>query len=192
MMAVRRMPTRNRRWCPHPCSRSSPTCSACRPCTLRTPITSSPSRMRSRRAYIRWSPARWSDTTRRSSPRSIPREAPPRRTVNVGVITQGSMTNVQSDFSKFLSQNGYPSIPLNIVKVNGGGTDTSGDGEWDLDTQDIVGISGGVKSLYLYDTPTLSDADLTADFNKAVSDNIVKVINVSIGGCETDAEVSGA
>ncbi|MER3546125.1 MAG: xanthorhodopsin [Rhodanobacteraceae bacterium] len=112
-------------------------------------------------------------------------------TVNVGVITQGSMTNVQSDFSKFLSQNGYPSIPLNIVKVNGGGTDTSGDGEWDLDTQDIVGISGGVKALYLYDTPTLSDADLTADFNKAVSDNVVKVINVSLGGCETNAEVSG-
>ncbi len=113
-------------------------------------------------------------------------------TVSVGVITQGSMTNVQSDFSKFLSQNGYGSIPLNIVKVNGGGSDTSGDGEWDLDTQDIVGISGGVKSIYLYDTPTLSDANLTADFNKAVSDNVVKVINVSIGGCETDAEVSGA
>jgi subtilase family serine protease len=113
-------------------------------------------------------------------------------TVPVGVITQGSMTNVKSDFSKFLSQNGYGSIPLNVVTVNGGGTDTSGDGEWDLDTQDIVGISGGVKALYLYDTPTLSDADLTADFNKAVSDNIVKIINVSIGGCETGAEVSGA
>ncbi|HJU07650.1 MAG TPA: protease pro-enzyme activation domain-containing protein [Rhodanobacteraceae bacterium] len=113
-------------------------------------------------------------------------------TVPVGVITEGSMTNVQSDFSKFLSQNGYGSIPLNIVKVNGGGSDTSGDGEWDLDTQDIVGISGGVKSIYLYDTASLSDADLTADFNKVVSDNLVKVINVSIGGCETDAEVSGA
>jgi subtilase family serine protease len=112
-------------------------------------------------------------------------------TVSVGVITQGSMTNVQSDFSKFLSQNGYGSIPLNIVKVNGGGTDTSGDGEWDLDTQDIVGISGGVKSIYLYDTPTLSDADLTADFNKVVTDDLVKVINVSIGGCETGAESGG-
>ena len=113
-------------------------------------------------------------------------------TVPVGVITQGSMTNVKSDFSKFLSQNGLASIPLNVVLVNGGGTDTSGDGEWDLDTQDIVGISGGVKALYLYDTPTLSDADLTADFNKVVTDNLVKVINVSIGGCETGAEVSGA
>ncbi|HET6913643.1 MAG TPA: protease pro-enzyme activation domain-containing protein [Rhodanobacteraceae bacterium] len=111
--------------------------------------------------------------------------------VSVGVITQGSMTNVKSDFSKFLSQNGLASIPLNVVTVNGGGTDTSGDGEWDLDTQDIVGISGGVKSIYLYDTPTLSDADLTADFNKAVTDNIVKVINVSIGGCETSAESGG-
>jgi len=112
-------------------------------------------------------------------------------TVPVGVITEGSMTRVQSDFSQFLSQNGYPAIPLNIVKVNSPGSDTSGDGEWDLDTQDIVGISGGVQSIYLYDTKSLSDADLTADFNRAVSDNLVKVINVSIGGCETDAEVSG-
>ncbi|MBS0432663.1 MAG: PKD domain-containing protein [Proteobacteria bacterium] len=112
-------------------------------------------------------------------------------TIPVGVITQGSMTKVQTDFTSFLSKNGYATIPLNIVKVNGGGTGTSGDAEWDLDTQDIVGMSGGVKALYLYDIPTLSDADLTAGFNQAVSDNVVKVINVSIGGCETNAEVSG-
>ena len=112
-------------------------------------------------------------------------------TIPVGVITQGSMTKVQTDFTSFLSKNGYATIPLNIVKISGGGTGTSGDGEWDLDTQDIVGMSGGVKALYLYDIPTLSDANLTAGFNQAVTDNTVKVINVSIGGCETDAEVSG-
>src|SRR6185437_15774373 len=66
-------------------------------------------------------------------------------TINVGIITQGSMTKVQTDFQSFLSQNGYPSIPMNVVKVDGGGSSTSGDDEWDLDSQDIVGVSGGVK-----------------------------------------------
>ncbi|HEX7370826.1 MAG TPA: protease pro-enzyme activation domain-containing protein, partial [Rhodanobacteraceae bacterium] len=113
-------------------------------------------------------------------------------TINVGIITQGSMTNVQSDFKSFLSQNGYGSIPMNVVKVDGGGTATSGDGEWDLDSQDIVGVSGGVKALYLYDTASLSTQDLVDDFSKATTDNVVRVVNVSIGGCESGTETNGA
>lgn len=113
-------------------------------------------------------------------------------TINVGVITAGSMTNVKSDFSKFLSQNpSLGNIPLNVVTVDGGGTSTSGDGEWDLDTQDIAGISGGVKAFYLYDTSGLSTQGLVDDFNKAVTDNVARVINVSIGGCETGSETNG-
>jgi len=113
-------------------------------------------------------------------------------TVNVGIITQGSMTNVLSDFKSFLSQNGLASIPMNVVKVDGGGSGTSGDGEWDLDSQDIVGISGGVKALYLYDTASLSTQDLVDDFSAATTANVVRVVNVSIGGCETSAETNGA
>ncbi|MEO7149286.1 MAG: protease pro-enzyme activation domain-containing protein [Rhodanobacteraceae bacterium] len=112
-------------------------------------------------------------------------------TVNVGVITEGSMTKVKTDFSSFLSQNGYSSIPLNVVTVDGGSSDTSGDDEWDLDTQDIVGISGGVKAIYLYDTSSLNTQPLVDDFNKAVTDNVSRIINVSIGGCETGSETGG-
>jgi len=114
-------------------------------------------------------------------------------TVNVGVITEGSMTNVQNDFSSFLSQHSsLGSIPMNVVTVDGGSSDTSGDGEWDLDTQDIAGISGGVKAFYLYDTSSLNTQPLLDAFNKAVTDNVVRVINVSIGGCETGSETNGA
>ncbi|MDO1528955.1 protease pro-enzyme activation domain-containing protein [Fulvimonas sp. R45] len=114
-------------------------------------------------------------------------------TINVGVITEGSMTNVKSDFSSFLSQNpSLGSIPLNVVAVDGAGSDTSGDGEWDMDTQSIAGISGGVKALYLYDTSSLNTQPLLDAFNKAVTDNVVRVINVSIGGCETGSETNGA
>ncbi|BFI97333.1 MAG: hypothetical protein RSP_28430 [Rhodanobacter sp.] len=114
-------------------------------------------------------------------------------TINVGVITSGSMTNVKSDFSKFLSQHSsLGSIPLNVVTVDGGGTTTSGDGEWDLDTQDIAGMAGGVKAFYLYDTSSLNTQPLVDAFNKAVTDNTVRIINVSIGGCETGMETNGA
>ena len=114
-------------------------------------------------------------------------------TIPVGIIAEGSMTNVQSDFSSFLSQNpGLGSIPMNVVTVDGGSSDTSGDGEWDLDSQDIAGISGGVKSLTLYTTSSLNTQPLVDDFNKAVTDNTVRIINVSIGGCETVSETNGA
>lgn len=114
-------------------------------------------------------------------------------TINVGVITEGSMSNVQSDFSSFLSQNpSLGNIPLNVVKVDGGSSDTSGDGEWDMDTQSIAGISGGVKGLYLYATSSMNTQPLVDAFNKAVTDDVVRVINVSIGGCETGSETNGA
>ena len=114
-------------------------------------------------------------------------------TINVGVITEGNMNNVKSDFSSFLSQNpSLGSIPLNVVKVDGASSDTSGDGEWDMDTQAIAGISGGVKALYLYDTSGLTDQGLLDAFDKAVTDNVVRVVNVSIGGCETGAETNGS
>ena len=113
-------------------------------------------------------------------------------TVSVGIITQGSMSNVLNDFQSFLSQNGYGNIPMNVVKVDGGGSDTSGDAEWDLDSQDIVGISGGVQALYLYDIPQLTTQDLVDGFSQATTSGQVRVVNVSIGGCETGTETNGA
>lgn len=113
-------------------------------------------------------------------------------TINVGIITSGSVTQTQTDFKTFLSQNGLPSIPMNVVKVDGGGSSTSGTTEWDLDSQDIVGIAGNVKALYLYDTASLSTQDLVDDFDTAETDDVVRVVNVSIGGCETSAETNGA
>lgn len=108
--------------------------------------------------------------------------------VSVGVITEGDMTNVQNDLQQFASNNGLSSI--NVQVVGSGSSDTSGDGEWDLDTQDIVGITGGVQQLVLYDAASLSDADLTTDYNAVVSANAVPVINVSLGECETNAPTS--
>jgi pseudomonalisin len=112
--------------------------------------------------------------------------------VPVGIVTEGKLTNIISDLNSFTSQNGLPTVTTQTVNTNGTSTDTSGDGEWDLDSQDIEGISGGVQKIIFYDIPSLSDANMTADFNAIVTANAVKVINVSIGECETDAQSDGS
>ena len=114
---------------------------------------------------------------------------PAASTISVGIITAGSMTNVLNDLSTFTKNNNLPAVATQVV--GNGGSDTSGDAEWDLDSQSIVGMSGGVEKLIFYTTPTLSDAGLTSDYNAAVAANMVKVINVSIGEDEADARQAG-
>ncbi|HSY30260.1 MAG TPA: S53 family peptidase, partial [Burkholderiaceae bacterium] len=59
-------------------------------------------------------------------------------------------------------------------------------------SQDSLGAAGGVvKSMVFYAAASFSDADLNADYNTAVSANVAKVINVSLGECETGAKSDG-
>ncbi|MGC1549890.1 MAG: PKD domain-containing protein [Rhodanobacter sp.] len=113
-------------------------------------------------------------------------------TVTVGSITSGQMSDVLSDTKSFESTNSLTSLVPSIEGTgNTGSVSASGDGEWDLDIQDILAMSGGLKSLILYDAASLSDAALTTDYNLAVTDNTARVINVSLGECETDAQSAG-
>ncbi|MBB6248121.1 protease pro-enzyme activation domain-containing protein [Rhodanobacter sp. A1T4] len=117
---------------------------------------------------------------------------PTASTVTVGNIVSGQMSDVLSDVKSFESTNGLPSLVPSIEGTgNTGSVSASGDGEWDLDTQDILAMTGGVKSLILYDAASLSDAALTTDYNLAVTDDKAVVINVSLGECETDAKSAG-
>lgn len=113
--------------------------------------------------------------------------------VTVGIITQGKLTNVLSDLAKFTTNNGLPAVTTQTVQTGSTSTDTSGDGEWDLDSQDIVGMGGGqVGKIIFYNIPTLANTNLTADINTAVSANAAKIINVSLGECETSAKGDGS
>jgi pseudomonalisin len=118
--------------------------------------------------------------------------APTASSVKVGIITEGSMTQTIADLNTFTGNNGLPTQNVSVVTVNGASSDTSGTSEWNLDSQDIVGVSGGVSQLVLYTAHSLYDTDLTPTYNKAVSDDVVKVINVSLGECETSAYNSGS
>jgi len=119
--------------------------------------------------------------------------APTGAGVTVGIITQGKLTQTVTDLNTFTSNNGLPTVTTQTINTNGTSSDTSGVGEWNLDSQDIVGMAGGqVGKLVFYNIPTLSNANLTADINRAVSDNTAKIINVSLGECETDARSDGS
>ena len=111
----------------------------------------------------------------------------------VAVITEGSQTPTVADLHQFESQNSLPTINPVVVNVGGGSTDTSYTYEWDIDSQDIVAMAGGqLGGLYLYSAASLTDASITAAFNRAVTDDLASVINVSLDECETSALSDGA
>lgn len=113
--------------------------------------------------------------------------------VPVGIVTQGKITQTITDLNTFTSQNGLATVTTQTVNTNGTSNDTSGLGEWSLDSQDIVGMAGGqVGKLIFYNIPTLSNSNLTADFNTIVNANATKIINVSLGECETSAKGDGS
>jgi len=111
----------------------------------------------------------------------------------IGIISAGNMTQTLKDLSTFVSQAGFAKPTVSTVITGGAGSSTSGTPEWDIDSQDSLGAAGGVvKSMVFYVANSLSDAALTTAYNAAVSANVAKVINVSLGECETDAKSSGS
>jgi pseudomonalisin len=112
----------------------------------------------------------------------------------IGIITAASLTQTMTDLATFVQNQNLAMPKTSIVNVGGTGTTTSsGPTEWDIDSQDSLGAAGGaVKSMIFYNAVALTDADMTSMFNRAVSDNQAKVINVSLGGCETDSKNDGS
>ncbi|MDE0853850.1 MAG: S53 family peptidase [Nevskia sp.] len=110
---------------------------------------------------------------------------------NIGIIAEGDLTQVLTDLRTYESQNKLAQVPVSFVPGITNGTDTSGLDEWDLDSQSSTSIAGGVKNLTFYNAASLNDADLEVAYNLAVSANVVKAVNVSLGGCESSENSSG-
>ncbi|WP_174908653.1 S53 family peptidase [Burkholderia diffusa] len=114
----------------------------------------------------------------------------------VGIISEGDLSQTVSDLNTFATNNGLGTISSSVVQTGPSGssyTDTSGTVEWNLDSQSIVGAAGGsVKQVVFYVAPSMSLTAITAAYNKAVSDNVAKVINVSLGVCESSAYSTGS
>ena len=106
----------------------------------------------------------------------------------VGIIASGDLTQTVADFNTFIDQNALPFTPVETIYINSNSGDISGSGlsEYNMDSQAILGMSGGVKKIIFYIAPKLTNSDLALTVNAAVSANGAQVINMSIGGCELD------
>ncbi|HET7329602.1 S53 family peptidase [Dyella sp.] len=119
----------------------------------------------------------------------------------VGIITYGDVSQTLADLSTFTKANNLPAVNTRVVPASTGtlADDHNSFVEWNLDSQSIVGISGGVKQLVFYSAVNgdsqdsgLTTATLTAAYHKAVTENVAKVINVSLGVDETAAHNDGS
>lgn len=112
----------------------------------------------------------------------------------VGIISIGNVTRSLADLTAFERENGLPTTRYSVIGTQNPDTSSANaidlQTEISLDSQAIVGMSGGVKELIFYVAPTLAWSDLTAPVSRAVTDNIAKVINISYGGCEAFAPVA--
>ncbi|AUH51587.1 peptidase S53 [Chromobacterium sp. ATCC 53434] len=117
---------------------------------------------------------------------------PPASNTVAGIIAAGDLTQTVADLNSYASSAGFAAPNVSIVNVGTPGTDTSGTIEWNLDSQTMLAASGGaLKQLQFYVATSLSNADIIAAFNSAVSANSAKVVNVSLGECELAALYSG-
>ena len=96
-----------------------------------------------------------------------------------------------ADLATFEKTYGLPTVTWNQIDVGTQSTDTSGDDEWDLDSQYSTGFAPGVSQINVYDGPSLSDADILSTIDKWVTDDLTKQGSFSAGECDLLADASG-
>jgi subtilase family serine protease len=122
----------------------------------------------------------------------------PATDMNVAVWGWGSMAPTLSDLAHYESDNSLPATSTNVVCSLANGsviindptcqTSDQGSIEWDLDSQDIVAMTGGVNSITFYAAPSGNNGQITTSLNTIIDppDGIplASVINASFGECE--------
>lgn len=111
---------------------------------------------------------------------------------NIAIIAEGDLSSVITDLRYAESQNNLPQVPVKIVQVGLASPDVSGVDEWDLDTQMSTGMAETVKTLYIYDTTSLTDSDLALAFNRFAAQDVAKAGSASLGECELFPYLDGS
>ena len=112
--------------------------------------------------------------------------------VNVAIMTEGDVSGAIADFRVNEQNAGLSQVPVVVKPVGAASSDTAGNDEWTLDMFASSGMAGSVNTLYLYDTTSLDDGDIAAEYNAWVSDDIAPVGNSSFGGCEFGPVLDGS
>lgn len=114
-------------------------------------------------------------------------DSPTAYATDVAVIGWNDQAQTQKDLDLFTTANALDKVKMEVVKVPANAAFPKGDeAEWAMDTQTIVGVSGGVRRLLFYTAPEPTDGDVAAVETRVVDDNIAKLINCSFGENEAD------
>ncbi|HEX7355923.1 MAG TPA: S53 family peptidase [Mycobacteriales bacterium] len=111
--------------------------------------------------------------------------------VPVAVIASGPLGQVEKDLRTFETTYGLPQTPWQTVLAPSAGTDTSGQDEYDLDTQYATSQAPDASQLYVYDGPDLADATIVTEIGTWVSQDLTRQASFSAGECEVLAQVGG-
>lgn len=109
----------------------------------------------------------------------------------LAIITEGNLSQPKQDLVTFEQKYGLPAVTWNQINVGTPTNDTSGDDEWDLDSQYSTGFAPGVTQLDVYVGPSLSDQDILTTINRWVTDDLSKQGSFSAGECELLAYAGG-
>src|SRR6201999_1695760 len=74
----------------------------------------------------------------------------------LAVMAEGDVSKVITDLRTFETAMSLPQTKVTVVQVGLPSPDTAGADEWDLDTQYTSGMAGNLKTLYIYDTTSLT------------------------------------
>lgn len=102
----------------------------------------------------------------------------------IAIMAEGDLTQVLKDLRTAEAKFGLPQVPYTVVPVGIKSSDTSGEDEWDLDTQYSTGMAGTVHHLYIYDTTSLTDSDLALEISRWATEDWAKAASASLGECE--------
>jgi pseudomonalisin len=109
----------------------------------------------------------------------------------LSIITEGDLSQPETDLATFEKTYGLPTVSWHQIDVGTQSTDTSGDDEWDLDSQYSTAFAPGVTQLNVYDGPSLDDSDILTTVDKWVTDDLTKQGSFSAGECDLLAYASG-
>lgn len=112
--------------------------------------------------------------------------------VSVAIMAEGAVQQSISDLRVNEQADGLTQVPVIVKQVGLASTDTSGDDEWTLDMTASSGMARAVKTIYLYDAPSLTDSDIALMYNHWVTDDLAPIGNSSFGGCEAFPYVDGS
>ena len=118
--------------------------------------------------------------------------APTGRSTSIAVFAEGDVGPAVTQLA--VQENAYdlPKVPVTVVPVGPASSDTSGEVEWEIDTQNSTGMADGVKRLYIYDATDLTDASTTQEFTDFAHQDLAKAGSASFGECEYQAYLDGS